>query len=322
MTRQPHAARPTDPAGDAPFETILYPRQVTDRVHAHAPSGACLRDLGLDRILDGAASSPETRKLFSTPLRDADAIRFRQEVMRDLESSTLQEAVTSFRVDMHAARVRLEGDGDAGFPYARERAVLDAAVRYVRAVSRLAAALESASLASRGLARLSDYLGRTVASDAFRGLADDSGHIAAGLDALRYTLLIEGRSVTVAPYREADDLREEVGRLFGRFVQRPAPEVDVRPYLPAERSGVQAQVLRRLAALNPQPFEALTRFATRHADFVDPVLERVARELAFYLDYQRYIAPLREAGLPFCYPSMAGREVHCQGRDVFDLALA
>lgn len=322
MSRQPQAASISEPAREAPFTSILYPGEATDGVHAHVPSATCLRDLGLDRILDGAASSPEIRTLFAMPLRDADAIRFRQEVMRELESAALQEAITSFRADLHAARVRLEGDREAGFPYARERAVLDAAVRYVRAVSRLAATLDGSSLTSRGLARLRQHLSRTVASAAFRSLADDSTRAASQLNALRYTLLIEGRSVTVAPFREADDLREEVVRLFGRFMQRPAPEVEVRPYLPAARSGVQAQVLRRLAALNPQPFEGLTRFATRHVDFVDPVLERVARELAFYLDYLRYIAPLREAGLAFCYPSMAGREVRCLGRDVFDLALA
>lgn len=322
MGQQPEASDPDHTSGAAPFESILLPGAVDEATYAAAPSDTCLRDLGLAGIVDAAASSPDSRAVFLAPLRAPDAIRYRQEVMRDLEEAALRRAVEAFRTELHAARVRLAGEQDAaGFPYGRERAVLDGASRYVGAVSGLAAALARAGLASRGLASLERYLSRTVASAAFRSLAEGSRRTREHLGELSYTLLVEGRSVTVGPASGSGDLAGEIARLFGRFFQGPAPAAEARPSLPRDRSGVQAQILRRLAARYPEPFEELTAFAERHRDFVDPTLLRVDRELGFYLDYLAVIAPLRKAGLPFCYPAIGTREEGCICRSTFDLAL-
>lgn len=304
------------------FQSLLYPRTAAASAHALTPAGASLHDLGLDAILDAAASSSAARAVLSAPLRDPAAIRYRQEVMRDLESAELRDAVTSFRADLRAAAVRLDEEADAGFPYARERAVLDAAVRYVRAVAGLSEALQAARLTSRGLARLRDRLMSIVAGDDFTSLARDSKRAWDGLSALHYSLRIEGRSVTVGPTPASHELHDDLSRQFGRFMQDPPPEPQPRAYLPAGRSAVQAQILRRLAALHPEPFEALRDFAGHHHDVIDPLVARVDGELDFYLDYLRTIAPLRAAGLPFCYPTVGPREAGCLCLDTFDLALA
>lgn len=324
-----HRGVPTqaNAAGAAGFHGILYPRSPERVVHAEPLSPAALQDLGLDRVLEEAASGRLTRDVLAAPLRDEDAVRYRQEVMRELEAPEVHEAVTGFRRDLQAARVRLGGEAPDLFPYARERARLDAAGHYVRAAGGLAAALDRQALASRALVALRARLQRTVESPAFRSLADDCARVAGELSELHYALLVEGRSVTVRPFRAAGDLRQDVETLFGRFVAGPPPQADVRAYLPAGRSRVQAHILRRLATLHPRPFEELTRFAAGHRDFLDPVLERFADEVGVYLDYLAYIAPLRRAGLPFCYPEVGRRgddgperEVDC--RDSFDLALA
>ena len=57
-------------------------------------------------------------------------------------------------------------------------------------------------------------------------------------------------------------------------------------------------------------------------DYLDRTLAVFDRELQFYLSYLEYIAPLREAGLPFSYPCISAEDKSEQALDTFDLALA
>ena len=77
-----------------------------------------------------------------------------------------------------------------------------------------------------------------------------------------------------------------------------------------------------MAQLHPEVFSALENFCTANKDFLDPTIVAFDREIQFYVAYLDYIAPLKKAGLNFCYPrvSQARKEVYdYQG---FDLALA
>lgn len=72
---------------------------------------------------------------------------------------------------------------------------------------------------------------------------------------------------------------------------------------------------------DPEVFGRLHEFCTRHAHFVDETIRTFDREIQFYLAYLEFIAPLKRAGLPFCYPAISTtRQVHaCES---FDIALA
>jgi DNA mismatch repair ATPase MutS len=85
---------------------------------------------------------------------------------------------------------------------------------------------------------------------------------------------------------------------------------------------VGARILALVARLFPEEFSALAEYCRRHAGFADPVIRRFDREIQFYLAYLEYIAPLRSAGLSFCYPDLTSDSKDIFARETFDLALA
>ena len=68
---------------------------------------------------------------------------------------------------------------------------------------------------------------------------------------------------------------------------------------------VEAKILEVVARLNPGPFGALDEYFRRHQGFVDAAVSDFYRDSQFYVAYLDYIEPLREAGLPFCYPRLS-----------------
>ena len=85
---------------------------------------------------------------------------------------------------------------------------------------------------------------------------------------------------------------------------------------------VEIGILERVARLHRPVFQALEGWIERHDAFLDPAVVTFAGDLAFYLGWLERIGPLRDAGLPFCYPQVAQADTSLAARDLFDLALA
>jgi DNA mismatch repair protein MutS len=87
-------------------------------------------------------------------------------------------------------------------------------------------------------------------------------------------------------------------------------------------TNVGARILTLVARLFREEFAALAEYCRQYTGFTDPMIDQFDRELQFYQAYLDYAAPLREAGLSFCYPDLSATSKEVFGRDTFDLALA
>jgi DNA mismatch repair protein MutS len=283
-------------------------------------------DLNLDQIVAAIAGDREerdliTRVLFSR-LHEADAVRYRQEVYRDLDSPALFDEVRRFGGLMQQVRAHLRQLAKMQYRYHREGWFLDAAAIYCDAVRSLAVHLASAQIYSRALLSLRTYLAAYVASAGFTALASDTGSRKDALGRIRYCTSIRGARVDVTRYQEEDDYSAAVLATFERFKQGAVKDYRIRYRTWPGMNHVAAQILELVARLFPGEFAALDEYCGRHAAFLDERIRRADQELQFYLAYLDYIRPLRAAGLPFCYPdvSAVSKEVHAA--DTFDLALA
>ena len=284
-------------------------------------------DLHLDEIL---AAAPEVAPLAAFPLRDADAVAYRHEVFRDLESPPLAEAARRFVADITTARQLL--DHAAGLVHRHERArwVLAALDSYRDAVVAFGLALDDGAVASRGLAAVRDELRAYRASEAFTTLTDDATRTLADLGAVTYRLRIGEHRVVVGRHDDEADYGAEIAATFARF--RPAgaplpPPVPVDRFETADLNPLEADILDQVARQRPAPFAALQAFATRHADAIEAAVVAIAEDLRAYLGWLRLIAPLREAGIACTYAMViaaadATAPHRFEVRALVDLALA
>jgi DNA mismatch repair protein MutS len=302
--------------------SILFGHDRPELVGEPPPAFA---DLNLDQFVATVTVGRDVYDLPSfwyTPLHSADAIAYRHEVFHDLEHHPNMECVAAFATGMRTTRERLDLIGRLHYTQQRRRWFLDAARCYCDAVRRLSKELASASVRSRGLRDVREYLDQYLASAEFQRLEQEEREVHQRLQDVRYTLEINGARVKVGRYEDEEDYGAAVAATFQKFRQGSVKSHRLEQPRATEMNHVEAGVLDRVALLFPETFGALADFCVRHADFVDPTVAAFDREVQFYLAYLELVERLGVAGLSFCYPRVHGDEKTAHARDTFDVVLA
>lgn len=310
-------------AGEA-WPSILFPTPGGDQGGGEEMP-AFFRDLNLDQVLAALVAGREDyglARLFHTPLAEPDAVGFRHEVFRDLQTSALSAAVGSFAAGMRQMRAQLGQAERLHYPRQRQRWFLDAVQTYCRTLATLAEALAQHPPSSQGLRAVRAYLDGYLASEGFTALRSQAASLLEALAAVRYCLTVKGSRITVASYDGEADYSDQVQRTFEKFRQGAVRDYRVRFSDWPEMNHVEAAVLDMVARLNPELFAELAAFCQGYQSFADATLLRFEGEVQFYLAYLDYLAPLAAAGLPLCYPAVSARSKEVRARDTFDIALA
>jgi DNA mismatch repair protein MutS len=305
------------------FESILFAEGWAQDPPAPAPCHFV--DLNLDQVVSAITAGREVYDLapfFHQPLTDLEAIDYRLEIMRELASPPLVEALNAFAatmLKMHAHVARGEKLYHTG---QRDRWFLESVGLYGEAINRLARDLQALPLSARGLLALRDYVAGYAAAQPFRSLVAQTQALTSALGEVRYTLIVRGLEVEVRAYEDAPDYSAEINAMFDRFRQGATKDYSFNFSVSADADRVETGILDLLAKIHPALFEGAKAFAAANANYVDARIARFEREIQFYLGYLDHIAPLKAAGLSFCYPTVvrASKAVHGDGG--FDLALA
>jgi len=285
----------------------------------------CFPDLNLDQIVDAITRPKQEYNLkafFWSSLRNAETIRYRQEVMRDLEHETFMGDIKAFAQRMTIVRRYLALVEKLDFNYHKKGWILEAALVYCDAVTALARHLADTPLKSRGLLAFREYLERYVRSTTFQSLATEGQQVKRALAEVTYCVIIESGKFKVKQYEGETDYSLEVEQAFEKFKQSDAQDYLVQLPERAGMSHIEAKILEFVARLYPEPFAALDRFCTQHAHFLDQTIRTFDREIQLYVAYLDFIANLKRQGLPFCYPDVSTTCKEVCVRDGFDLALA
>ena len=325
-TRQP--GLPAPPA--FPFHSVLYPAPgAADRCPEPAMPPH-FHDLLLDHVVAAVlklgSQDFDLAPYFYAPLTDAvtehATIGYRQEAMRDMENPGVRSTVDAFLSAMHRMREVQNWTRKVYYHYEKRWWQLEAVDTYCGAVARLADGLHRVKMGSQALVALRAHLDRYVQSGAFRTLASGTARLKTDVAAIRFNLLIRGTSITVQHYAEEIDYSAAVEATFDKFRRRAVKDYRVKFPRAGSMGHVEAEILGRVALLNPEVFGALDAFCDAHADFMDPHIARFDREIRFYAAYLDYIDTFRSAGLPFCYPTITRYSKAIRCTRGFDIALA
>ena len=308
------------------FHSVLHTHDLTPPADS-APETppAYFADLCLDQVVDALVAGRREyrlRPLFHAPLPDTASIEYRHDVFRDLEHEPLRASVSAFAQRMRTAREHLAYSATLDCAEHRRGWFLCAAESYCEAVTLLADDLGRAEARSAGLSGFRAYLVSYAAGDPFTAFAAETRRLRDELREVHYCLLIQDNRIHVRRYDGESDYSAQVGATFAKFAQGAAKDPEVSHTATAGMNHVLAGVLGLVARLHPHLFAALEEYCRANDAFVDPAVARFDREVQFYLAYLECIAPLRQTGLPFCYPRVSAAAGEIRSRGGFDLALA
>ena len=282
-------------------------------------------DLNLDQVIQSVTAGKQEYHLkpyFYTPLKDIDAVLYRHEVMRDLEIGDLLARIRSFAKQMRSMRESLARAEKMYYRFQKERWFLDAVEIYCAGVSELAQSLSAADLHSRGFLAFREFLDGYTHSNRFTSLVAETKRLLADLASVQYALVIKEDRIRVRRYDGEIDESEAVLATFEKFKQGEVKDRLVEFSDGQEMNHIEAKILDLVGLLYPEIFSRLDQFRENNDDFQDETIQVFDREIQFYMAYLNYMAPVKQAGLFFCYPQLSnpGKEVF--SREGFDLALA
>ncbi len=307
------------------FHSILFERTEDSIEKETLEAPVFFVDLNLDQIIDAITAGRQEYNLkpfFYTSLNDIDAIKYRHEIMRDLENQILFEHIQSFAQKMRAMRKHLAQAEKLYYKYQKERWFLDAVEIYCDAVNCLVHDLSLAGLKSRGFLAFREYLTDYAKSDRFTSLLAETEKLQADLSTVKYCLLIKGNRIKVRKYESEIDYSTDVEETFEKFKQGAVKDYRVKFSDWPDMNHVEAKVLDLVAQLYPDIFLNLDNYYAKNGNYLNETIGVFDREIQFYIAYLEYVAIFKRAGLNFCYPHISNKGKEVYDYEGFDVALA
>lgn len=307
------------------FNSILFARTEDSLKAETSEAPGFFVDLNLDQIIDAITAGKQGYRLkpfFYTPLSDTDAIKYRHEVMQDLENGILFEYITSFAQKMRAMRDHLAQAEKLYYKYQKESWFLDAVEIYGDAVNGLVQDLTLVDLKSRGFLAFREYLTDYASSGPFTSLVAETKKLKADLATVKYCLLIKGNRIQVRKYEAEIDYSADVEATFEKFKQGAVKDYTVKFSTSPDMNHVEGRVLDFVAQLFPDIFLALDNFCAKNVHYLAETVAVFDREVQFYIAYLETMAIFKRRGLPICYPRISDTNKEVYDNDGFDLALA
>jgi DNA mismatch repair ATPase MutS len=304
------------------FHSILFDKDGIQKETIEQPD--FFTDLNLDQVIDAITARKQEYNLkpfYWSPVRDAETIYYRHEVMRDLEDKRSMARIKGFAEKMIIVRRYLALVEKLDFDYHKKGWFLEAALVYCDAVIHLADDLSQTKLQSRGLMAFREYVTKYVHSHLFQSLRTEAQKVKKALAGVRYGVIIQTGKFSVQKYEGETDYSVEVQKTFEKFKQGAANNYLSDLHNGSGMNHIEAKILEFAALLYPKPFAILDQFCTAHSRFMDETIRTFDREIQFYISYLDFIANIKYKGLSFCYPRVGtDREVY--DYEGFDLALA
>jgi len=294
-------------------------------------SGSIKRDLNAERIVNAVFARTKKDKdklerLFYYPLRDADPISFRLEVMQDIRTiPELFDILTEFSKAIPEIRETYAKSLENRNPEQDAARVLEAACMYINAANFFYSSTKELPIKSRALIRMRKHFEDVVNSEEFKKMSDKALKLQADLhDASSFYMALNSNPSGLGILRGTFDEAESIpGKLIKdadilfRNVQKPNCSI----YNSVPTTAMEQKLIECFKEQMPEVFERLEKFRSKYENY--PFTEEgiTEYEFEFYLAYIAFVRQLEEKGFQFCVPRVSENgEERVFG--VYDLGLA
>ncbi len=307
------------------FHSILFETIEESTMKEMPEAPVFLVDLNLDQIIETITAGREEYDLkpfFHASLNDIDTVKYRHEIMQDLENPVLFEKIKVFAQRMRTMRDCLAQIEKLYYKLQRQAWFLDAVENYCDTITSLAHDLTHVELESRGLLAFREYVTKYAEADGFASLLAETKRLKAGLSTVTYCILIKDGGFTVSKYESQSDYSTDVLETFEKFKQGAVTDYRVKFDSWPDMNHVEAKVLEFVAQLHPEIFSEVENFCSKSVDYLDETIAVFDREIQFYIAYLEYVAIFKRSGLKFSYPQVSNTSRDIYAYEAFDLALA
>jgi hypothetical protein len=304
------------------FQSVLF-EHPDDGEEASEPD--YFGDLNLDRVvasITGEFGEYALAPFFYRRLSSADAVRYRHDVLHDLEKPDVAEALDAFTEGMRRVRRRRTQIEKLHYRLQKQRWFADMIECYCGTVRAFAEHLARLDVTSAGLTGLEDYLAEYVDSETFAALENETRQVKKSLGGIHYFMHVRGARVTVSRYQGEADYGAEIERTFAKFRHDAAKDHRVELEDPAAMNPVEQRVLELVARLHPDEFAELDAYCRRHGDYLDTTVGTFDREVQFYRAYLHFLRRFTDIDLATCYPTVSEKSSETTVAGAFDIALA
>ncbi len=249
------------------FQSILFEKIQDEIKRETTEMPDFFSDLNLDQIIDAITAQKQEYDLkpfFYTPLNDIDAIKYRQEIMQDLENEELFKHIEIFADRMHMMRKDIAQSNKLYYRHQKERWFLDALEIYCDSVVSLAHDLSHLDLKSRGFLAFREYLESYTTSDRFKSLFAQTKKLKVDLSTIKYSIFIKDNRVKVQKYESEIDYSEEVQKIFEKFKQESVKDYRIKFLEVMNMNHVEAKILELVSKLYPDTFLNLDTYYTQN----------------------------------------------------------
>ncbi len=305
--------------------SLLYPESTMSyEAASQLPVPEYFRDLNLDQYVDCIVEKfgqPELKPYFYCESKDFETAHYRQEIVTDLQTPEIYEAITSF-IGKIGEALNCESCMDkVTVKLQKCKWYTDCILVYYQAMEDLCIAFNKTPPKSRAFYDIHQELFHILNSSNVKRLRATAIELNKGFSNLRFHLTINREKATfdlaydtvdyTMPIRVA--LKQDKSYEFIPFREPPFPSIDITP--------LEAFILKQLEKENRQLFLQLGSFGERLGHVVTQEILDLLRELRFYLANLEYMQELKDYGYPFTMPLIVkDKELYMD--DCYDIVLA
>ncbi len=293
-------------------------------------SGSIKRDLNAERIVNAVFARTKKDKdklemLFYYPLRDADSVSFRLEIMEDIRNipelydilTDFSKAIPEIRDTHEKAYLGRNAEQDAA-------RLLECANLYIKAVNNFIESTANLPIKSRGLLRLREHFVKIYESEEYKKLSERAVSIQQQLsDASSFFFVLNSGPNSIGIIKGDVNPDETIaGKLVksAEIMFRNEQKFTTSIYNSVPTTPLEEELIMDIKKQAPEVFERLGKFKNKYDDydFTEDAIEEY--EFEFYLAYIAFMRTLEQRGFKFCIPRISETEERATG--VYDLGLA